>query len=73
MIAPLKRLTNNPRKVSELELYGVPVTERVPHEVESSDSNRSYLRTKRDRLGHLLEDAALSGSAIGTKEPSLAR
>ncbi len=70
-VESVRLLTNNPRKVSELELYGVPVTERVPHEVESSDSNRSYLRTKRDRLGHLLEDAALSNGEV--REPSLAR
>jgi 3,4-dihydroxy 2-butanone 4-phosphate synthase / GTP cyclohydrolase II len=69
-------LTNNPRKVHELERYGVPVSERVPHEVPARDDNRSYLRTKRDRLGHLLEDAGLSlngDHAAVQPEPSLAR
>ncbi|MCW2924835.1 MAG: 3,4-dihydroxy-2-butanone 4-phosphate synthase [Thermoleophilia bacterium] len=78
-VASVRLLTNNPRKVEELELYGVPVSERVPHEVASGDRNRSYLRTKRDRLGHLLEHAALGGARVGTDaeelapEPSLAR
>ena len=66
-VKSVKLLTNNPRKVEELELYGVKVSERVPHEVPSSDTNRGYLRTKRDRLGHLLGDATLSGD----REPSL--
>jgi len=74
-VTSVRLLTNNPRKVEELELYGVRVGERLRHEVESTDTSRSYLRTKRDRLGHLLEDEALGGAAAGAKvgEPSLAR
>jgi 3,4-dihydroxy 2-butanone 4-phosphate synthase/GTP cyclohydrolase II len=72
-VGSVRLLTNNPRKVDELELYGVTVSERLPHEVASGDSNRSYLRTKRDRLGHILQDDALStDSAARTPEPSLA-
>jgi 3,4-dihydroxy 2-butanone 4-phosphate synthase/GTP cyclohydrolase II len=58
-VQSVRLMTNNPRKVAELELYGVPVTERVRHETEPTDRNASYLRTKRDRLGHLLEHASL--------------
>jgi 3,4-dihydroxy 2-butanone 4-phosphate synthase/GTP cyclohydrolase II len=75
-VGSVKLMTNNPRKVAELKQYGVTVSERLPHEVEPGEGNRSYLRTKRDRLGHLLEHAAL-GSAVGAdarlEEPSLAR
>ena len=50
----LRLLTNNPRKIVGLEGYGLQVVERVPVEVVPNDSNRTYLATKRDRLGHLL-------------------
>jgi 3,4-dihydroxy 2-butanone 4-phosphate synthase/GTP cyclohydrolase II len=74
-VRSVRLLTNNPRKVEELERYGVAVGERVPLEVAARDTNRGYLTTKRDRLGHLLSDDALSGAANGarTPEPSLAR
>ncbi len=49
-------LTNNPRKISGLEVYGVQVVERVPLEVAPRDSNIHYLRTKRAKLGHLLSN-----------------
>jgi 3,4-dihydroxy 2-butanone 4-phosphate synthase/GTP cyclohydrolase II len=70
-------LTNNPDKVAELELYGVPVSERLSHETVATDDNRVYLQTKRDRLGHLLEQEALTAAAAGSSElraePSLVR
>ena len=76
-VVSVQLLTNNPRKVEQLELFGVPVTERVQLEAEPTDVNRTYLRTKRDRLGHLLEHAALGGALTGEAErvvePSLAR
>jgi GTP cyclohydrolase II len=46
-------MTNNPRKVQGLESDGIRVTRREPHEVESHEHNREYLKTKQDRLGHL--------------------
>jgi 3,4-dihydroxy 2-butanone 4-phosphate synthase/GTP cyclohydrolase II len=71
-VKSVRLMTNNPHKVEELETYGVPVTERLAHEVVSQDSNRSYLRTKRDRLGHILSDDSLSTSDTKVQEPSLA-
>jgi len=50
----LRLLTNNPKKIVGLEGYGLHVTERVPIEVPANESNRKYLSTKRDKLGHLL-------------------
>jgi 3,4-dihydroxy 2-butanone 4-phosphate synthase / GTP cyclohydrolase II len=47
-------LTNNPRKISGIEEYGISVTERVPLEVSPRDTNIHYLRTKQKKLGHLL-------------------
>jgi len=46
-------MTNNPRKVEGLRKDGIIVTRREPHEVEAHEYNRSYLKTKQDRLGHL--------------------
>src|SRR2546422_470315 len=46
-------LTNNPRKAS-VSLYGFEIVERIPIEIPATATTRSYLRTKRDKLGHLL-------------------
>jgi 3,4-dihydroxy 2-butanone 4-phosphate synthase/GTP cyclohydrolase II len=51
----LKILTNNPKKISRLEVYGLQVAEQVPIIIPPNEINRRYLETKRDRLGHLLE------------------
>ena len=50
----IRLLTNNPRKFVGLEGYGLEITERVPLEVPASDSTRRYLKTKKEKLGHLL-------------------
>jgi 3,4-dihydroxy 2-butanone 4-phosphate synthase/GTP cyclohydrolase II len=50
----VRLMTNNPRKVEELECYGIRVVERVPLEIPLTEVNRHYLLTKRDKLGHLL-------------------
>jgi 3,4-dihydroxy 2-butanone 4-phosphate synthase/GTP cyclohydrolase II len=49
----LRILTNNPKKIVGIEGYGLHVLERVPLEVPATESNRRYLATKRDKLGHL--------------------
>jgi 3,4-dihydroxy 2-butanone 4-phosphate synthase/GTP cyclohydrolase II len=49
-------LTNNPRKIAGLEVYGVKVVERVPLEVPPRETNLRYLRTKQVKLGHLLSN-----------------
>lgn len=51
----LRLLTNNPRKIVGLAGYGLEVCERVPLEIAPGRYNEHYLRTKRVRLGHLLE------------------
>ncbi len=50
----LRLMTNNPRKVVALEGYGLEVVERVPIVVEPNPYNRTYLRTKQAKMGHLL-------------------
>jgi GTP cyclohydrolase II len=50
----VRLLTNNPLKSAALEQHGVEVVERVPLAVRPNSVNRRYLRTKADRMGHLL-------------------
>ena len=52
----IRLLSNNPRKVEAVEKAGVTVTERVPCLADVLDSRIEYLRTKRKKMGHLLED-----------------
>jgi len=50
----MRLLTNNPDKRAGLEGYGLHVTERVPMPLRANAENLTYLRTKRDRMGHEL-------------------
>ncbi len=49
-------MTNNPKKVSRLEVYGIKVAEQIPLRAEPSKHNEDYLRTKKFRFGHLLDE-----------------
>ena len=53
-LTTIRLLTNNPKKVSGLEAYGLRVTEQVPIEVPPNGENLRYLQAKRARLGHRL-------------------
>ena len=50
----IRLLTNNPKKVVGLEGYGLKIVEQVPIKVKSNPHNERYLKTKREKLGHLL-------------------
>ncbi|MBN1341208.1 MAG: bifunctional 3,4-dihydroxy-2-butanone-4-phosphate synthase/GTP cyclohydrolase II [Phycisphaerae bacterium] len=50
----LRILTNNPKKINRLEVYGIQIAEQVPIIIPPNEVNRRYLETKRDRMGHLL-------------------
>src|SRR5947209_5245018 len=50
----VRLLSNNPQKVAALETAGVKVAERVPCEVEAHAASEKYLKTKKQKLGHLL-------------------
>lgn len=50
----VRLLTNNPKKIIGLEGYGLRVVQQVPIRVPPNPHNRRYLRTKRDKMGHLL-------------------
>jgi len=51
----VRLMSNNPQKIQALERAGVRVTERVPSLVPPHDSSEDYLRTKREKLGHILD------------------
>jgi len=53
-LTTIRILTNNPKKISGLEGYGLTVVEQVPIEVPPNAENRRYLAAKRDKLGHRL-------------------
>ncbi|MDA8173112.1 MAG: bifunctional 3,4-dihydroxy-2-butanone-4-phosphate synthase/GTP cyclohydrolase II [Nitrospiraceae bacterium] len=55
-IKKMRLLTNNPKKIVGLEGYGLQVMERVPIESKPHDKNVIYLQTKKNKLGHLLEN-----------------
>ena len=52
----IKILTNNPKKISRLEVYGIKIMEQIPLKAEPSEHNINYLRTKKYRLGHLFDE-----------------
>jgi GTP cyclohydrolase II len=54
-ITAVRLMSNNPEKIQALERAGVRVTERVPCLVAPEDTTEDYLRTKREKLGHLLD------------------
>jgi 3,4-dihydroxy 2-butanone 4-phosphate synthase / GTP cyclohydrolase II len=58
-LTTIRLLTNNPKKVSGLQAFGLEVTEQVPIEVQPNDENRRYLAAKRDKLGHKLHHQGL--------------
>lgn len=53
-IKKIKLLTNNPKKVIGLKGYGLEIIERIPIEIIPNKNNERYLKTKRDKLGHII-------------------
>jgi 3,4-dihydroxy 2-butanone 4-phosphate synthase/GTP cyclohydrolase II len=55
-VRDIRLLTNNPRKVVGLDGYGLRIVERVPIQIPPNQNNAGYLKTKKDKLGHLLDE-----------------
>ncbi|NLW91322.1 MAG: bifunctional 3,4-dihydroxy-2-butanone-4-phosphate synthase/GTP cyclohydrolase II [Syntrophomonadaceae bacterium] len=55
-VRKMRLMTNNPKKLAGLEGYDLEIVERVPIEIQSISENRLYLQTKKDKMGHLLEN-----------------
>ena len=56
----MRLLTNNPEKVRQLEVHGIDVVERLPLVVGVGAVNTGYLETKRNRMGHTIDDQQLA-------------
>ena len=54
-VGSIRLMTNNPKKVEELEKLGVEVSARIPHVIPANEWNRFYLETKARRSGHQIE------------------
>ncbi|MBW8039296.1 MAG: bifunctional 3,4-dihydroxy-2-butanone-4-phosphate synthase/GTP cyclohydrolase II [Planctomycetes bacterium] len=52
----IRILTNNPKKISRLEVYGIKIAEQIPLMAEPSKHNIDYLRAKKRHLGHMLDE-----------------
>jgi 3,4-dihydroxy 2-butanone 4-phosphate synthase/GTP cyclohydrolase II len=72
-VSKLRLMTNNPRKIVGLEGYGLEVVERVPLVIPPTATSLEYLKTKSEKLGHLILPAAPRRgrrSAVATTPPS---
>lgn len=58
-LSTIRLITNNPKKVVGLFGYGLEVVERVPMNIPPNKYNARYLETKRDKMGHLIEDGTI--------------
>jgi GTP cyclohydrolase II len=59
-VASVRLITNNPEKTKQLTAHGVDVVERVPSITKPTPENEAYLRTKTERMGHLLDGVSCS-------------
>jgi 3,4-dihydroxy 2-butanone 4-phosphate synthase / GTP cyclohydrolase II len=67
-VSSMRLLTNNPAKRAGLEGYGLSIAERLPLETDPTSENIDYLRTKRDKLGHLLDNVIPGAPRPGVAE-----
>ena len=67
-LSTIRLLTNNPKKIVALEGYGLKVTRQIPIFVAPNKLNLKYLKTKRDRMGHLMPPLKLSPEEKEQKE-----
>lgn len=54
-LTTIRLLTNNPKKIEGLENYGLKIVERVPIIIKPNKNNKKYLKTKKEKLGHMIE------------------
>lgn len=60
-VKKIRLMTNNPRKLSGLTGYGLEIVERVPIQMNHNEVNAYYLKTKKEKLGHLLNSMEVKG------------
>lgn len=67
-VRKMRLLTNNPKKIAGLHGYGLEVIDQLPLSIEPNPSNAKYLRTKRDKLGHILAEVEVKPLESQPKE-----
>jgi 3,4-dihydroxy 2-butanone 4-phosphate synthase/GTP cyclohydrolase II len=60
----VRLMSNNPEKIAALQASGIEITERVPIELEPHEATLNYLKTKKEKMGHLLENLPTEESGI---------
>jgi 3,4-dihydroxy 2-butanone 4-phosphate synthase/GTP cyclohydrolase II len=66
----MRLLTNNPGKRAGLEGYGLAISERVPLESTPTKENIEYLRAKREKLGHIIDNLGEESAPAGADATS---
>ncbi|HEY2475007.1 MAG TPA: bifunctional 3,4-dihydroxy-2-butanone-4-phosphate synthase/GTP cyclohydrolase II, partial [Candidatus Cybelea sp.] len=59
-VREMRLITNNPKKIFGLEGYGLKIVGRTPLQTTPTAHNKHYINTKRAKLGHMLDEAAVS-------------
>ncbi len=58
-VKSVKLMTNNPQKINDLKNHGVKITGRLPIQIQANKHNEKYLKTKKEKSGHLLDERGL--------------
>jgi len=67
-IRKMRLLTNNPKKIIGLSGYGLEIVERVPIQIEANDVNKFYMRTKKEKMGHILNNLSINLNTMKNQE-----
>ena len=58
-LSTINLLTNNPKKIEGLEKYGLKIAQRIPLLIKPNKNNKKYLKTKKEKLGHYIEEKGI--------------